>query len=418
MYCTNAGLLFFLSFTVAAAGYSQSGAEASFATVQAIFNSHCISCHGGDEPVLGMSLEAGHSYRNLVNHISSEDETLRRVAPNNVDGSYLYRKIARKPEELPYKEDAMPLDAEPLSQSDIESIATWINSFPRELWGQTGSSSERSTFAVAPEKDDFLATQLINLPTSRTLGSRTAEFRILHRFGVMNGGGHATLQTFFGLDNGAMTSINLSIALRDNLDLLIRRTGYHKDVEMAFKYVPWRQKEGWPVTVGCYAAFDWISRQDVAASNRLSPTLQLLLASRVRPNWSLLLAPSWALRSNHEKIIRRTDGRTYSDTRSTTAIGFGSEYRVRKNTALVAEYVARIQGYRGNTFAGDRRYNTWSIGVAHRIRLHVFEVLISNNQHLHTTQYLPGSATVSSGKLFDNGPNVHFGFNIIRQFKW
>lgn len=407
-------LLFFLGAFLHAQDHSE-----IFSRVQNLLSSKCIGCHGGDEPVAGMSLEPGHSYSNLVNVASSEEPALKRIRPNDLYNSYLFRKVLRDQTKYPFKEDGMPLDADPLSQEELNVLATWINSFPVEYWGQPVASYTRIEEESAGEKsDDFLATQLINLPTTRTLGRRTAEFRILHRFALMNGGGNATLRNFFGLDNGANTSINLSYAIGDNLDLLVRRTGFNKDIEVAVKYLAFRQRPGMPVSIGFYGGMDWISRSDVPSANRWSPNFQILAASNIHPSWSVLLVPSFAFRSNHEPSIRRSDGRSYRDTRYTMGLGMGSEFRIISNTAVVAEYLLRLDGYKGNAFAGDRRFNTWAVGLAHRIRLHVFEVVLTNNQGLHTTQFVPGSSSIGSASLFDQGPNFHFGFNIIRQFKW
>jgi hypothetical protein len=101
-------------------------------------------------------------------------------------------------------------------------------------------------------------------------------------------------------------------------------------------------------------------------------------------------------------------------------VGIGFQYNALPNTAITGEYIPRVSGYKGNHFAGDRRYNTWAVGLAYKIRLHVFQVLLSNSQSIHTTQYLPGSPdkAVPIGKWFEKGPSFHFGFNIFRQFKW
>lgn len=395
-----------------------------FSKVQAIFDTKCITCHNSEDPAAGMSLESGVSYRNLVNNPSSENSALKRIMPNNPADSYLYRKILRDPKNLPFKEDGMPLDNDKLSQQEIDAIENWIHSFPKQIWGESGQRIEVAAKTERGNADAFLATQLINLPTTRTLGAKTAEFRILHRFAVSNGGGSHTLGSFFGLDNGAITSINLLVGLNKNTDILIRRTGENKDVELAVKYIPIEQTESLPVSLGIYAGFDWISRSDVEAVHRFSPNVQLLAGSRVNDKLSLLIAPAIAFRSNHNQTIRRPIAPAvfinYTDDRSTFALGLGAQYQFIKNGALTAEYIPRISGYKGNKFSDDQRYNLWSVGLAYKVRLHVFQVLISNTQSIHTTQYIPGSTTkpVPFNQLTKKDPAVHLGFNIYRQFKW
>lgn len=402
--------------------YSQeAGHNDIFQKAQSLFNSKCITCHNSEDLAAGMSLESGMSYRSLVNVASGEDPALKRIEPNNPEASYLYRKIMRDPVHLPFKEEGMPLDDDKLSDEEIGIIREWITSFPKYIWGESKTASSSAPESAATE---FLATQLIALPTTNVLGSRTAEFRILHRFASINGGGHHTLGSFFGLDNGAITSINLSMGLNRNTDVLIRRSGENKDIEMAVKYVAFRQSETFPVSLGIYAGLNWISRADIHARNRLSPLVQVLAGSKINEKLSVLVVPTIVFRSNHQPvIIKQIDDSTsyrYRDTRTTFAVGLGAQYCFIKNAALTGEYIPRISGYKGNRFAGDVRYNTWSLGLAYKIRLHVFQVLISNNQSIHTSQYVPGSPdkAVAIGKWFEKGPSLHFGFNIYRQFKW
>jgi hypothetical protein len=390
-----------------------------FAKVQAVFNSKCISCHSGTDAPHGMSLEEGESYKNIVNNASAENPSLRRIAPNNAEGSYLYRKIMREKVKLPYEEAGMPFEADKLSQSEIQTIAEWINSFPADIWGAPGSIAVRSSQKEAPAEEAFLATQLINLPTTRVLGSRTAEFRIMHRWSLINGGGGKTLSGFFGLDGGANTSINLSAALSRNLDLLVRRAGTpHKDIEAALKYVPIQQNVNVPASVGVYAGFDWISRSDVAgATNRFSPNVQFIVGRKFSEKFSALVVPSLAFRSNHNALVSR-DTVLYKDTRETFAVGLGVQYQLLKNAAINAEYIPRIGGYKGNGFSGDTRFNFWSVAMGYKVGLHFFEVLFSNSQLINTNEYIPGSNKIGENKLFKKGANFHFGFNIHRQFKW
>lgn len=399
-----------------ASAWAQTPHGEAFERVQRIFDARCITCHSSLEAPGNLSLERGRSYRYLVNVPSDGEPSMRRVAPNDIVNSYLYRKIVQDPEKFPFKDDPMPLGEEPLSVDEIHTIAAWIQSFPQEVWGGTQKA------AAAIDKtnevtESFLATQLINLPTTRVLGDQTAEFRILHRFGLINGNGGNTYGSFFGLDNGANTSLNLSIALRDNVDVLIRRTGVNKDFEFAIKYVPLQPRTYRPWSVGLFASIDWISRDDVQAANRVSPNLQILTSVKVHPRLSLLAVPTFAFRANHNDPIVR-NGSILKDTRYTMALGLGTQYEFHPNTALTVEYIPRLDGYKGIADADDRRFNTWSVGLAYKIRLHVFQVLLSNSQVIHTTQYVAGSSATRSSDLWDGGANFHFGFNIIRQFKW
>lgn len=153
--------------------YSQeSGHKEIFQKVQSLFNSKCITCHNSEDLAAGMSLESGMSYRSLVNVASGEDPTLKRIEPNNPEASYLYRKIMRDAANLPFKEEGMPLDDDKLSDEEIGIIRDWIRSFPKEIWGESKPMSSHVTSTADDLSDNFLATQLIALPTPMCLAQK------------------------------------------------------------------------------------------------------------------------------------------------------------------------------------------------------------------------------------------------------
>jgi hypothetical protein len=87
--------------------------------IQPIFNSQCISCHGGNG---GLTITASVSYNNLVNrNAQSSCPSLKRVLPNDADNSVLYKKVSGTTcgSQMP------PSGA--LSTSDITLVRDWIN---------------------------------------------------------------------------------------------------------------------------------------------------------------------------------------------------------------------------------------------------------------------------------------------------
>jgi len=96
-------------------------AEVSFAQeVQPIFNTFCVTCHGGNG---GMFLNQGQAYDNLVNTTSQGYAPLKRVVPGKPDSSVLYLKISSNPpinvgQRMP-QGGALPAD-------EIMTIKFWI----------------------------------------------------------------------------------------------------------------------------------------------------------------------------------------------------------------------------------------------------------------------------------------------------
>jgi hypothetical protein len=63
---------------------------ADFDSIQAnIFTPFCAGCHSGANPAANLSLDAAHSYNDLVNVPSTEEPTLDRVKPGDPTDSYL-----------------------------------------------------------------------------------------------------------------------------------------------------------------------------------------------------------------------------------------------------------------------------------------------------------------------------------------
>ncbi len=79
-------------------------------------------CHSGTSSPLGLNLESGGSYDNLINQQSIQVSGLMLVEPSNVDASYLIQKL----EGTQAGGMQMPLAKPPLSASKISQIRHWI----------------------------------------------------------------------------------------------------------------------------------------------------------------------------------------------------------------------------------------------------------------------------------------------------
>jgi hypothetical protein len=99
--------------------------DPSFASdIQSIFNTSCISsgCHNAAGSA-GLVLLSGQSYGNLVNVDSTQDNTKKRVLPNDANNSYLVIKI----EGRQTIGGRMPLGGGALNSNAIQNIKNWIN---------------------------------------------------------------------------------------------------------------------------------------------------------------------------------------------------------------------------------------------------------------------------------------------------
>lgn len=97
--------------------------------VQAIFDRACAGayCHvGATAAAAQLDLSAGAALANLVDVAAQEAPSLKRVQPGDAASSFLMCKL--DPDCAALVGSRMPLDAAPLSVSDLEVLRSWIDS--------------------------------------------------------------------------------------------------------------------------------------------------------------------------------------------------------------------------------------------------------------------------------------------------
>jgi len=98
----------------------QDSGDSVYATqIQPIWDENCMGslCHAG---VFPPNLSEGQSYDAIVGVDALTSEPY--IAPNDVDGSYLYRKLTG----VDITGDRMPSQAPPLGDADMAIIEAWI----------------------------------------------------------------------------------------------------------------------------------------------------------------------------------------------------------------------------------------------------------------------------------------------------
>ena len=106
----------------------------------------------------------------------------------------------------------------------------------------------------------FKGTRLVNLHTVETLGSKTLEFRIAHRFGDFSGG----VNNFGGLDGPATIQFHFDYGVTDKLTFGIGRSSYNKMFDAFAKYNWVRQTtdNSIPLTLTFLSSINIISDTD------------------------------------------------------------------------------------------------------------------------------------------------------------
>jgi hypothetical protein len=102
--------------------------HSDFAWLQAnVFTPSCATsgCHTGANAEVGLRLEVGQAYNNLVNKGSSTQTGWVRVVPGSLASSYLVVSFGRTAGPPP-RDGFMPLGADPLCSEIHEAVERWI----------------------------------------------------------------------------------------------------------------------------------------------------------------------------------------------------------------------------------------------------------------------------------------------------
>lgn len=403
--------------------------EALEAQVVEIFEDACTMCHDeGGDPTDPGDLDLEPPLSRLIGQKSVVvDKPL--VDPGNPSNSYLLDKMYGTPDMVG---ELMPQGMDPLPEEELKVIEQWIASLP-----PTGDAVADPTTPPRPPPDrkspkPFRGTEQIVLPTTTTLGKRTLQFRIDHRFGRIG-----TERGAFGLDAGAVMSIGMAYGIFDGWDVRLRRTNARKGWELGTKYVPVRQEEGMPLSVGAYASLDWFRDFDVA--NRVSGNFMALLSRLWFERWSTMLTVSYHTTTNHNPRVfidlpdDEVDGpRLVQDRRGTFVMGLASSVWLgsRKQWGIDLEYFLPIPDgadpnvfyYRGgDADPGGTKIGAWSLGGSYFTGKHLFQVFFTNNRQIHSNLAAPGGQSgnpfategVDSKNPFHKF-NFFLGFNLTR----
>jgi Membrane bound beta barrel domain (DUF5777) len=415
-----------------------SGADPTLeAEVKAIFEEACTMCHsGGGDPTDPAALDLSGSPTSMIGKKSAVSDKLL-VSPSNASASYLMDKMLGT---AAMKGDLMPQGMDPLSKAQLETISKWIASLPAnavapDTGGGTGNDDGGTGPVEAPAErtpKPFHGTDQIVLPTTTTLGRRTLQYRIDHRFGRIG-----TERGAFGLDAGVVMSMGLEYGILDGWDVRLRRSNSRKAWELSTKYVPVRQEAGMPVSFGMIAAVDFMRDFDVG--NPWAGDFVAMLSRLWFKRWVTMLTVGYHLRTNHNSrvTVDFKDGNgpvLVDDRRDTMDVGFASSVYLgkRKQWGIDLEYFLPIPvANTPNSFyyrGGDAdptgsKIGAWSLGGSYTTGKHFFQVFVTNNREIQYNLAAPGGQSgnpfktqgVDSKNPFHKA-NFFLGFNLARKF--
>jgi hypothetical protein len=272
---------------------------------------------------------------------------------------------------------------------------------------QVATAQEIDLFKTAdssqPQKEyieaTFKSTHLINGHSIETTKAGLLDFRISHRFGLINSGSY----NFFGLDN-ATERLGLDYGITNNISVGIGRSTFQKQMDGFLKVKLLKQSTGpyaSPVSITGLAAVIIKTLKDSdpnikrSTSDKTSYAYQLIIARKFSSSTSIQLMPTMV----HYNLVPLAN-----DPNDLYSLGIGARQKLSKRLSLTAEYY-----YQFNQFSGY--YNSLALGVDIETGGHVFQLHFTNSTGLTESTFI----NQTSGK-WENG-DIHFGFNISRVFK-
>lgn len=239
-----------------------------------------------------------------------------------------------------------------------------------------------------------VATRLINTHAPVFLGKGEFDFRILHRFGPLDGGTAA----FFGLDQARMR-ISLDYGVTDKLSVGIGRSTFLKEFDGFAKYRLADEKKNRVLSV-VYASGIYLNSlrwADPARRNFFSSRLafahQVLLSRTFADRLQLQLTPGLV----HRNLVAGPE-----ENNDVGYIGAGGRLRLSQRLTLVADAQWKVAG----NVAGNYT-NPLTAGLDIRTGGHVFQLHVSNAPGMNERAHLLDTRT---------GQGWRFGFNLSRVF--
>src|SRR6185436_12227890 len=216
-----------------------------------------------------------------------------------------------------------------------------VNVSAQDWMAQLDSASGGEAFTSAT----FKTTRLINLQTLETLGKRTLDFRISHRFGAINSGSY----NLWGIDGPANIKLSLEYSYDGRLMAGFGRSSFEKMFDGFLKYRLYRQTDDnkHPLSVTLFASMFYTTLKDPDklingfdryqfTSSRMSYVYQVIAGRKFSRKFSFQVSPYFVHYNLAEKITDENDS---------YGVSFATRFKFSKRSAITAEYSWRISDY-------------------------------------------------------------------------
>ncbi|HEY0678030.1 MAG TPA: DUF5777 family beta-barrel protein [Chitinophagaceae bacterium] len=244
----------------------------------------------------------------------------------------------------------------------------------------------------------FKSSRVINGHSMEMIAKGNLDFRILHRFGVINNGA----KNFFGLDEASMR-MGFDYGISDNLTVGIGRSTLDKEFDGFIKLRAIRQSTGErssPVSIVLVTGLTintmpWTDPvRDNKFSSRVGYYHAVIIGRKFSEAFSLQLSPTMV----HRNLVPLAN-----DKNDAYALGIGTRFKLSRRIAFVADYHQILSGLDRDIYE-----NPLSIGIDIETGGHVFQLHFSNAAGMNEKAFITNTT--------DKWGDVRFGFNLSRMF--
>jgi hypothetical protein len=242
----------------------------------------------------------------------------------------------------------------------------------------------------------FFGMNVVNLPNGKPQRAGSVDFWLGHRFSLP--AFNRAAGSWFGLDSSAFVGYGLRVGLTDRISVAAMRSNLDKTVEFSSSLQLSRQREASPLTLQIRAGVE--GRNNF--QDRYSPFIQIVSVRTFFDRLSFAFSPTFAFATRNENTFFPPEFVFGAEHKHTTALGLGMGLRILPSTSLVAEYIPRAHGFRGEL----RDRPGVSVALQKSTFRHTFEIILSTQEPMTTSQYaVQGTDT------------FRLGFNIYRKLR-
>ncbi len=248
----------------------------------------------------------------------------------------------------------------------------------------------------------FKSSRVIMAHSMEMLQPGVLDFRILHRFGRINGGAYE----FFGLDGPATVRLGLDYGISDDLSIGFGRSTFNKELDGFIKYRLLQQAKGAkPIPFSIVA----IAGSTVTTLKWSDPTRKNYFSSRVAYYGQAIIGKKFSDGFTFQltpSIVHRNLVPSPNDPNDLFAIGAGGRLKLTKRITFNLDYHYLLNPNETAAF-----YNPLSIGFDIETGGHVFQLHFTNSKGMNERAFLAATEyNWGDGDIF-------FGFNISRSFQ-